>query len=807
MARGDIPEYKRKQGIETPGGEIGAVQAAETINQARSNAQASKQNLAESQGNLTKAGAQKLGAEQELELAKHGATAHKLNISSLIGSVGLQLANSASLERAKLAGIEAAKTRGQTFLPAINQTDAEFRKSYQQEEFNSAKYEASSFLTKIASTALNDPNPNAKTLETYQVAAAKQLKLYVDQINPANRKDFERDIMSTYQNSYYQIAKRVEDNNRRYLQGAHAAQDAQLAQEVQDNNLDDRTESAQQKFEERLNHIDNVAKSDGWSEDMILKKKNEAIAEFQTSKFQGEYKKVVESEGEEAGAKYVAELRKNKPEGVTPSQHEAVVASVGQYANQYQAAVQNQQQFAYAQAKVEATQGTLTPQKLEQYKAEMGDTFALKLDLDIAKLNLKKEKLLTDTTFINSNLGSPAILANIPDKGINAWYGEQVKNVEAQTGQPATMQQRAMIAENIQREIPDFKEQITSLAKSGNIQNIGQAAKAYDYLAQNNPLALNGVDAKVSKALKDYSSGAKGGMAEKDLLPVIQEALKPVPAAEYSQRVESYKDIRKELGWNKPEKQLSDIADLTGFEKGAVSDGMLYAYNSDFESYYLQTGDVDLAKQQAAMAIQSTYSEEDINGFKQVMFAGPSKFYNIGGQGISYLKLQMYSDAKSLAEKSKEAFKGGHTSWYYEIESRPIEEHVIKSAKEHGGAVEKFEPSRIIASGEKRIAIKKVFADGKVSNGFLAINSDNATGMPAEGNMPDYGFYMVNSNGKYESINIPGSVAQARFKPDTKPLTEHYKKKNEDHVRRMREVDKFRADLDLRRLTSTPRDF
>lgn len=670
-------------------------------------------------------------------------------VTDIVGKIGSQVAQSASNEQARLAGIEAAKTPGRTLLPTIGESDAEFVKAYRHETKQNAVFESNKLLNKLGNTALK--NPTGKSLSEYKMYAEKGIGEILQSVDESDRPDLQRDLMTAYEGNVQKITNAVEKRNAQVMESNRTAQSMQRNQNIQNFGLDGNIAGAQAEYQNGLASIAQgeelfkngyefgIPPHEAQSQRMKLKDT------FMMSVAQGEAAKAAKEGNSE---EFLRDLRENRPEGMSATEHERVVSGTQDYLNHYNSALKGSQNMAFTDAKMELLEtGTIN---VEKYKNQVSPKQLQELDLMMIEKNLKSSQQAITSGYIYENKDNPMMMSSVSDKEMNELYQSAINP-------NAPLRDKATWASQFQRPIGAFQNQVESFMKSNNPENIGEAAKVIRMLNNNNPIALDGVSAKVLSAARQYTDGIEGGMLEADVLPLVAESLRPIHDKEYSQRVENLSNEKKKLGLDKPVQAWTRISKACNIGSGYMNAGIVYSFNQNFDNYYMQTGDPVESKNLAAMAINKAGGETEFNGFMQWMPAPPEKRYNVGGKGVAWVKKDFIKQTLSLCEQSRKAFDEGAASEYYELEKSKVLDDP------------QYEPYL----SNQKIKIARIDATGKKKEGYLMMQGDNATGLPEEGQEPSYGIYM-SIDGNVTSIPIPGTRTGARFTPNVAERTKKF---------------------------------
>jgi hypothetical protein len=758
----DIPEYKRRHGIEPVAAPIGAEAAVGQLNSASQNAVQAKMNKA--QGDV------------QLDLAKHGEQGHKLIMGRTLANMGSKIADNAAYEGARIRGAEAASTPGQTFLPALNQTDAEFQKSYKQEELASVAFQGKNYLNTILHEASLDPKPSAQTLDAYQKNAAKQLQQLVDSVSPESRKELSRVFLNDYNSGYYQLSNKVEGYNRKYLESQANVQHEQTTENLYNKEREGFTDAAKEEYEFGARNIQQQLEGGR----LTPQDANKRLKELRMSLKKGQANREAETAIKDGTyAEFQKNQRENRPKDVTPIEHDEIVAQTMQYANNYQAALEGQQYLTFVDTQTKRLQNSLTPAQEATAKEEMGPKYAAQYDLAVAKVEAKKFAEVEMIREAIGNFGDVVKMSNYSNSDMNTIFDKLIEHREAQIGIPKgslDLKSQAEMAQQIKREVPILEERLTKAAKFGGPKQATEAAQAMKVLDRNNPVAISDLKSDTRAILDSFADH----LSNTTLSP--EEALKAargdvnVDENTKQERIKNWKEYDK-TQYPETSKKLRHIADALGaksgwwiFEQGDASlmpAGLSVAYDRLMTSTAPNYADPKMADKAVLDEMAKVYQFTNTNNRKEVMAFPPEILYPnqesfLHSEKVRQLKL--FVDINKLAQEEN-GFVYNQLGWV-ENSDNP----------------------------ESDIMLKIDGVDRKI-----VISSDMATQYGIN-ETPSWAFsYLDENNVPFPLIDINGVGAVKRWSPDFNYLQD--KSKDYEASQRAKAVDakaQYAKDLELR---------
>lgn len=755
----EIPEYKRKHAITPAAAPIGADKALGNLSDAQSNTVKAGENLITANVNKS------LSSGNEKQ-ARHQASAHKLVAGRAVADYLSNVGQQAGMERARLSGIEAAKNPGQKFLPAISQTDAEFQKSYKQEELASVGFQANRYLQKIQHEANLDPKPSAKTLEEYQKNAAKQLQIFTNQVSPENQKALERNLMGSYESGYYQIATNVENHNRKFLKTQAAVQLDQNSDEIYDNAKLGLKEGAQEKFQWAIDNINRLIDNGTIDEQEGANRRKDARRKLAS----GEYNRAVEEAIKDGRYdEFIKDKQENKPANMTPTEHEEIMIQTRQYASNYQSALKGQQDLIYQQTLTQIKTGELKSQpEVEQRKKEMGPHNAAALELKIVENNFKQLKKDESYNQFIQNKADANYHAENPKKED---FEENFKRLVATTEQakgmdPGTMPlvQQIQLSQDIPRANPLLSRKVENAIAGG------APAQAIDaMLSMTNPTftnknTLSGVNKDaVAKALKYDAFLAAGNTAGEAYLKT-QEQYANLGPKEREDLDQQFKDLTKFKGEHDistSDNLDAEAAETLGFERGDMPAGLGLIWKASMEDNFRRSGkngSWDQAAKMTKAEMTRVWGYSNVNGRRELMYLPPEKFVENYGLASGFIKNQLYVSFLDTEKKYKELY-----------DNNPEQDFYYKSDIHETGTnniLEEQYTSEYGWSPSKEIKAKKIWRNGEEQDITIVIAADQRAARPEDAGLPNYFVGERIGNNIYSLRDTTNQRNPVRFHPD-----------------------------------------
>ena len=329
-----------------------------------------------------------------------------------LADMAYQVAQNASLEQARQAGVEAAKNPGRQLLPVITPSDAEFVKAFKQEVYQSVKYDTGKSLNELYHAAAKDPSNTS--LAEYEKAAQEVIGTNLGSVPEDLKKHLQRDLEGAYQTGYFQLATAVNNKNKQYMAHQQAAQFEQTGENIYTNERIGLQEEAAKNYEEGIARISQLEQSGQLLPDEAKARRNELWLKREMG---AEDKKTEDEIKNGTFEESVKHFRENRPEHMSPAMHDQLVLHKMQYGGQYNAALKGQQNLDYTQAQTLFAQGDLAGAM--GYRDSMGPANRADFDLYVARHSADQTQLAEKANFVVENLNNPIALANVTPEPLN----------------------------------------------------------------------------------------------------------------------------------------------------------------------------------------------------------------------------------------------------------------------------------------------------------------------------------------------------------------------------------------------------
>ncbi len=435
-----------------------------------------------------------------------GAMSRVAQSEAMIGDIGAGLAQTASNEKARLDGIEAAKNPGRELFPAFTQSDKAFVQAYKEEEYSSLLYQGSKYLND--SYELAAKNPTAASLNSYEKNAEKALEGYLSNSQADMAPNLQRALGQMYDSKYYQLAHAVEAKNKKDMTTSFKLGFGTDMDNVGNFHLQGMHEAGNEAYTRNVQRINNALANDLITADQASEYKKAALVDNQ-SKYMTY--RALENEKEAAGEGYdlLKFMADNRDDALTPLQQEQVNRNVKSALDTRQSMIATQQQLDYTKARGMLESGELTPANMidiqEQLSAQQFATF----ENEVARYNAKANQTTQALNSMAPNFGDAAAMSQYSNKQMDAVFEQmlqQQKGNAERDGEEFTgsLIEQATIAQGIKREVPMLTKQMDAAINFGSPEQALDAVRAYQMLKTNNEVSVQSIDPKTKAVGRLY---------------------------------------------------------------------------------------------------------------------------------------------------------------------------------------------------------------------------------------------------------------------------------------------------------------
>lgn len=717
-----------------------------------------------------------------------------IHAADIMGDIGMTIAQNASNEMARSAGIEAAQSgKGKFLWPAITESDKEFVNAYKNELSRNLDFNGKSYLNKILSQADAIKNPTAEVISTYQKNALTGIEPILNEAPEDMQPELRRSLMSAYESGLYQITGKVQRANNERMAAQYALSFKQDSEGVYNNERLGLKDIANQYYEKGIQSIKNnpalnvLEKREQTHELFMRKKAGQLDAEIEKHLKEGTFNE------------FASKFRGTRPDNLTPEEHDKLSVHMMQYATQYEAAFGASQaaNFINAQAQLAKDPSKFNAQDWLPPKISE-DQFA-QLNYKLQKATLKEYQAADVAESFKDHGNDPRLMGKLTDKQFNAGFEKHVALVEKQKGmQPGTLSYQAQVglAKNIQRENPGLKDKLARAILSSNPAQSVDAMLAYNNAAEDHDLSLDGLDKDaIAKATKfKYHVLAGNTMAE--AWAKTQDFFATESPETREGHKQKFKDLTRFEGdrdlssYDKMNKQAEKVMEF-GVDLPA---GFSAIWRNEMESNFAKLGDWDQAAAMTKDTISRVWGVTEINGFKRVMYLWPEKWAKNLPHGTNLFRNQIFNEAKLLVDEYKKLYDSEDSDFYYEIAApKHMPTEVENAALSLTPTHVKPEPNILKDHDiQGQINIRQIFRHKEVIDGYLVIDSDTRTAQPTNGMMPNYFVGVVS---KKTGIALPiydprKKMSPMRWQPDTTLAIEESMRLNKlEHEFKFKAVD------------------
>ena len=686
-------------------------------------------------------------------------------VANFAASWGMQVAQNASNEQARLDGIQAAKNPGQKFLPAFGESDAEFLKSYRYEVKQNSLFEANKLLSSLGTTALQ--SPSSQSLAEYAKNAQSGIGKILSQVDASDKPDMERELMTSYLGNYQKIEGAVRKKNQEFMVANRSALMSQRAKNIQNFALDGNVDLAEAEYQNgiaAINQGEELFKSGspvGISSDDAEIQRTKLREMYLIANTQGQAQ-IAAKEGRTE--QYLADLRDRRPEGISATEHEMIIRGAGTYLNQYEAALSGQRQINYIGYDAEISNGKMTPDRLDEIRQlnDVSEIQMAKLEANYSSVSAKEQKQVALFNVMNGQSDDPVAMANYSPGNINDLFSARMAQLEqSQNAQPGELgvQGQTIVAQGIRAPVEAYQSRMEAGINSGDPETMAIWSQAMIVMNKNNPAGLKGLskDARSVANLYDaYSSDTKNkgqDAANKALNDVYN-----VDEATKTARIDKLKQWNKDKGLNNLAIKNRRIANGIGAHNTFTSnslypDRLTTRYDELMPSYITRNPSAELAEKELFEDMKQVYKPTNTNNREEIMNTPPDSVlpnWKNWDQNDKARALKEYVDSVKELE-----YNGGFVLNKVDWKNAPDTSNLLTD--------------KPLVKGDLIIQV-----DGKDRK--VIIVSDDVTIRSPDGR-PSWAFQFLDDNGVPQPLlDSTANNSQARWRPDYERLEVEKKK-------------------------------
>jgi hypothetical protein len=679
------------------------------------------------------------------------------------GSFGAQVASDVAHERARLAGQEMGKEPGKDVSFAISSVDKSFKQAYVEESTKVLQNNGYQYLNSALSDFAKNPMPTGQDLQEYQQSATQVLDEYLKLADPSIAKDLQRSFEQQFSSDYLKLAERVSKaDNQRLMQTFNASTSANLAS-MFNNAAVGNLEAVEQNYQDQLKNLTSARV--GLGEDKFIEGMTAAKLARDTSIAQSEMREASRKDGQKGAIKYIQNFSEKGKPGLTEAEKISITDNLYNTFIKEQKVNKLNNNVDYSDALVEMAQspnGYLGVDRMQHYEQRLEHTTYN--DLLIKNLDAQRKATANNevAAYMGKNSNNSVALSDLTGKQLDAGFAEAARQMEAKRGAPLQLEDMAQLANVYDVAIPSFNKQLSSGINSRDPDLALKTADTYIALKAEN---LNAVD-KVNKSddLKAqmlHNLGLNGADA-KDAWEHVNKQTNNLTQSQLEDREKFFKQQMKPM--NDFDVARKSVARELGYKLDLLPPGAVTDYQNALKFNYMQTGDMDISKADAAEVTKRLYPETTINGYKEVQRLAPP----------AGLRPFILDETKKLFDLQSQMFndKQGVSLFRYEI---PADEEVIRRKAGVGIG--------LILDVDKRNPTPVVQIDpaGNKVKGTLYVTSDNLTEFPEDGQSFSYPVMFL-PDGKYNPRPImdPKTNSQFRFNL-TAEMNEKIKKEDKEY--------------------------
>lgn len=505
---------------------------------------------------------------------------------SNIAKMGADLAQESANKYAQMQGVEAAQKSLATGKPNLSvmlpltEADKNFANAYKSELGQELSYQGQKSIQDLQMIAIR--NPTNDSLANFEDLSKRSIEDIVSRAPQESRGPLRRSLEESYLAARNRMVLQLDKSNREYMLSKQRVQDDQQGKLITNSNLEGNVQAAIQAYDDRLETIaqreriyTNTGGQEGYDPAQAELERQLAKNKLEVSGLQYGF---VQALKDQKGSEYLKELRENRPEGMTPSEHDQAVKAVLSYGADYQAALQAQQNINYLKYATMVDTGKMTESDLIQARKDISEGQFAQLERYIATRTTEAGKMTQLYNDASPHFDDAGYMSRYTGKQVDAIFQKHVElynnAVSEQTGEPheATLGEKALLAQPINAPIPAIQKEMSRSANYGTPAQALEAVRGMVMLNRNNNgVTLDGLsdhDKAILNTFKDLSANAS--YSPEEALKLARDTTNVDENTKQS-RLDGWKDWRKTQGWNESyNKKLSHIVDGIGAKTGVV---------------------------------------------------------------------------------------------------------------------------------------------------------------------------------------------------------------------------------------------
>lgn len=560
-----------------------------------------------------------------------------------VAEFGANIAQSASSQRAKLAGIEAGQNPQGREPLVLTKTDAEYANAYNQQAMATLDFAGKKAIGDMFSTLA--VNPTAEGMSLFKKSSLGEIDKLVNQAPKSLQPDLRRSLESTAQNNFYSLNNAFETRNRKdRLDSTMASTDESLisaSNMAQGGDLKGALESlkrdlaAVQDLEiEGIVPIGTANKLRRQADQTL--NNGQAIYQLNNSENKEKYLAGMENEA----------WLKNLP----ADERDAAIKNTVSYYAQQQAAKSTQQSINYTNYQTKLIGSTMSPTDWIQAESEVNGEQFSKLKQMQVRMNLKEDTNSNLINKANEHWGDYAYwAANFTQDQVNKIV-EPIKKAYAEsigkTSDSLDLHEEIKALSGVDYPVQSLSKRIDASIQHGDIGQAILAAKEIEGVkALGNDNLLSGVSdqAKIMSSLLNNAS--VGNMDDKKLDDLRRSVYNATPEQKKAGKEAVNDFIRDEFKNDSSSMKshiLSNLKNNQGsswFSSDKLPVEAMSLYENYLNAYSSMTSDANLADQMALEQINKTFTRTTINGENEFMAnTVESQFPNNGKYGNENMK-------------------------------------------------------------------------------------------------------------------------------------------------------------------------
>lgn len=712
--------------------------------------------------------------------------------STLLGDIGVKMAQNASQTYQQLRGIEAGKQPSGNLLPPITEADKAFVEGYSAQAEQTLGLQAQQLLQKGQLDLNRSYQLSNGSIQSYSKNMQQGLQQIIEQAPYTIRSKLANQYTAKLEQNVYGLNNQLIAQQKRQEKENSDLYLANQAKNITDLALSGRENAniqSKQTYDETIGYINSKEKSGLISTGAAEAKRQElkqlylsnelsrqAIDASKGKKLEPFLNSLTEVPKEFAGLKVGFSDWSNA--------RNAALRSV----QNYEMFTQREQNLLISEAKVKMENNTFGATDIDDLRANLDPIRFNDFYSQFLHQQNKTNQAIEQTNFLTANAQNPIIMSRASNKEINQTF-DALTNSEMQRaqdlGKPISLEEAQFKAQSIMAvSSPVYAKQLATQLSGPNPASAVQAAQTIQRFYDTNQGQKLPPDLRSSD-----SRSAHLQHAITELLPFAQSDQQAVEMARgmvYQTKEELQFAQSESQKWSNKHSSANQLQSFArGFvnlprnvsipNQGAFNISVANAYK-DALVYF--KGDQELAKSFVQKGINQNYGTTKVNGRDEFVYMPIEKVLNKDEKSIPLIQDDIYEQVKMHVDNMKAVFdmKGSTLDFYYELPERinydKFAETKVKNTPDSTNLQKQYLSGEPITIYKvlKRTGEKIPYTIEVKPSPFISLTN------PGDPTLGGYDINLRNESGGLEQMNgtFGNSYTSPNYRPNINKINERY---------------------------------